>query len=322
MRRLYDAGCLLLAALLLVVPVAAQSTPTPNIPLQTPLEFTTTTDPVSLVGAYYNAISRGDYARAFGYWETPPNNQTPAQFAAGFSDTLSARAFVRLPVYIDAGAGNLHAQLPTLLIAEHRDGGTVYYAGCLTAHKTNVPVGNAAEPDPNWYLQEGDLVQYPAPDFTLLDTTCEFTESLVAPTAPPNATTPSGLIASYFTALAQGDTALAAAHWQNPPGDLFEATYGSQTSQAQAIDLYINPEIFSEGAAGSVYATIPALTLLRENANTFIYITGCYTARLVNVPVGNAAEPDPNWHFSAGAFTPALDAADAIGLLTKGCTAQ
>jgi hypothetical protein len=37
----------------------------------------------------------------------------------------------------------------------------VYFAGCLTAHKTNVPAGNATEPDPNWYLREGDLVQVP-----------------------------------------------------------------------------------------------------------------------------------------------------------------
>src|SRR5262245_4349722 len=98
MDRLMKIVGLLLPVLIITLPVAAQqATPPPLLPATTPDEFTTRTDPASLIGAYYNAISRGDYARAYSYWESAPGNQTETQFAAGFADTLSARAIVRLP---------------------------------------------------------------------------------------------------------------------------------------------------------------------------------------------------------------------------------
>src|SRR5215218_7472070 len=89
-------------ALLLVgvLPAAAQ---TPAI-----LEFNSQTDPASLIGSYYNAITLMDYPRAYSYWESAPGNQTEVQFAAGFSDTLSAQVLVQLPIFEDAGAGNVH----------------------------------------------------------------------------------------------------------------------------------------------------------------------------------------------------------------------
>jgi len=123
--------------------------------------FTTTTDPASLIGSYYNAISLRDYPRAYSYWETPPNNQTLDQFTAGFSDTVSAVALVTVPYLTDAGAGNVFASLPTVVIARRTNGTQAYYAGCFIAHKTNVPVGTATEPDPNWFLRSADLVPVP-----------------------------------------------------------------------------------------------------------------------------------------------------------------
>src|SRR5262245_11375428 len=154
----------------LVSPVAAQdltATPTPRF------AFTTRTDPVSLIGAVYNAISLKDYARAYTYWEQTPQGLTQEQFAAGFGDTTDAHVFVRVPIATDAGAGNIHASIPVLVTAGHTDGTVHYYAGCFTAHKTNVPVGNATEPDPNWYIQEGTLLEQTALDLSALDTACE-----------------------------------------------------------------------------------------------------------------------------------------------------
>src|SRR6266545_161224 len=90
---------LVVGSLLFVSTVSAQQAPsTPLLSTTPPVEFTVQTDPVSLIGAYYNAITLGDYARAYGYWIQAPNNQTESQFQAGFADTLSASAIVRLPV--------------------------------------------------------------------------------------------------------------------------------------------------------------------------------------------------------------------------------
>src|SRR4030095_16913430 len=131
-----------------------------------------------------------------------PDNQTEAQFAAGFGDTLSASAVVRLPIFEDAGAGNVFASVPTLVVAERRDGSTVFFAGCLTTHKSNVPVGNATEPDPNWYLQKGALTQVQTPDLAVLNSACDPEYSLTDnPNPVPLQLTPVDLIESYFTML-------------------------------------------------------------------------------------------------------------------------
>ena len=308
----------LLAALFIGLPVSAQQTS--GLPQTTPESFTTQTDPVSLIGAYYNAISRGEYDRAYGYWEQAPRNQTEAQFAAGFADTQTARAIVWLPVFADAGAGNVYASIPTLVTALRRDGTQQFYTGCFIAHKTNVPIGNATEPDPNWYLREGHLRQQTTPDFNTLTSVCDETDTLTSGLFPPSQLEPSELLRSYFSAVATGDFSLAQTYWENPPGDLFTAAYSPVLTGAQQIDLFVNPEIYSSGAAGSIYATIPALTIITTN-NTPYYVTSCYIVRKSNVPAGNATEPDPNWHIYNAAFIPVTDALTAVNTLAAGCPA-
>lgn len=314
---------LLVSALLLVSSVAAQeATPTPLLPPTIPDEFTTQADPASLIGAYYNAISRGDYARAYRYWEQAPNNQTEAQFTAGFADTLNARAIVRLPIFSDAGAGNVFASIPTLVVAGRRNGSTAYFAGCFIAHKTNVPVGDAPEPDPNWYLRDGNLRQVQTPDLTALDSACDEEFSLTTdPNLVPNQLDPVQLLTSYFTLIANGNTQNAATLWENPPGDLFAAAFANEITSATSIDLYVNPVIVTEGAAGSIYASIPALVVTHRPDNTNFYITGCYIARRSNVPAGDSTTPDPNWRFYNLAFSVAADTPSAIAALNERCTA-
>lgn len=306
-------GCFLVSSV-----SAQQVTPTPPLPD----EFTTQTDPASLVGAYYNAISRGDYARAYGYWEQAPNNQTEAEFAAGFADTASANVLVRLPIFIDAGAGNLYASLPTLVIGNRVDGSTEFYTGCFIAHKTNVPVGDAPEPDPNWYLQEGDLRQIQTPDLAALDTACAETYTL---TTDPNSVVsqldPIQLVGSYFSLIARGQSGDALALWENPPGDLFQAAYGQVINAAESFNVYVNPVAYREGAAGSIYTSVPVLVVMHNADNMYLYlsITGCYVARLSNVPVGDAEAPDPNWHFYDTSLNLVADTISAMFITSESC---
>jgi hypothetical protein len=272
-------------------------------------------EPAALVAAYYDAITLKDYARAYSYWEQAPRNQTEAQFAAGFADTASASAIIRLPIFQDAGAGNIYAEMPTLVTAVRNNNTTVYFAGCFTAHKTNVPVGNATEPDPNWYLRTGTLRQASTPNLTALDTVCQQTETLVDPiNSGGSQLDPVQLIQSYFVQVANGITG--DSYWPN--GDAFAAQYGQNITPATGISVYVNPKIVQEGAAGSIFASIPALTIL-TNGNTTTYVVGCYTARRVNVPVGNATEPDPNWHFENATLSTIADGPAAVAWLNQGC---
>ena len=294
-------------------PVAAQ-TITPI-----PIEFAQQSDPASVIGSYYNAITLGDYHRAYGYWESAPGNQTEAQFVAGFADTLSADVLFRLPIFEDAGAGNVYASVPTLLIANRKNGTQAYFAGCFTTHRTNVPVGNATEPDPNWYLQKATLKQQSSPNFVALDTACAQSTSLTDGLVPPNQLDPLQTLQSYYTMLATGG--VSAAYWDDPTGDQVMQLYGKELTHQLSLDLFVNPQIYMDGAAGSVYAKIPALVMLNAPDGNHSYLSACYTARLSNVPVGNATEPDPNWHFSS--VIPiglTSDPLTAIITLAQGCT--
>lgn len=315
MRRLILViGLLIVVFSLLIAPVSAQQPLRPATD-----QFSDTTDPISLIGAYYNAISRGEYDRAYSYWIQAPDNQTAQQFAAGFADTLTARALVYLPISSDAGTGNIFASLPTMVAVQRRDGTQAYFAGCFIAHKTNVPQGNATEADPNWYLQQGTLKQQDVPDLSVLDTACQQTDPLN--TATINQLDPVGLVQSYFASITTGGVQQGFGYWENPPGDVFSTLYGQSLGGATNFRLYVNPEVYSEGAAGSIYATVAAL--FRETGSDSVtrYAAGCYVARLSDVPVGNATQPDPNWHFyNLTTLTLSLDQSTAVTVTAQGCS--
>ncbi len=300
-------------SLFTVLPAAAQTA------TAVPIEFNWQTDPASLIGSYYNAITLGDYPRAYSYWEAAPGNQTEAQFAAGFADTASAQVLVQMPIFEDAGAGNVHASIPTLLIANRTNGTQAYYAGCFITHKTNVPVGNATEPDPNWHLQKATLKQQSTLNLTALATACTQPVSLMDGTVPPSQLDPLSTVSSYFTALATGTNA--ETYWEDLNNDVVYQTYGKELTHQISLDLYVNPVIDEEGAAGSAYAMVPALVVLNTPDNSHMYLTGCYTLRKSNVPVGDATEPDPNWHlYSAAISQLGTDVSTAIMTVAQGCT--
>jgi hypothetical protein len=313
MRRRTWIFVVFVLSLLNVLPAAAQ-TPTP-----VPLAFMQQTDPASLLGSYYNAISLGDYPRAYSYWESAPGNQTEAQFAAGFADTLSAQVLVQEPIFEDAGAGNVHASIPTLVIANRKNGTQAYFAGCFITHKTNVPVGNATEPNPNWYLQSAKLKQQSTLNLTALASACAQHVSLIDGLVPLGQLDPLQTITSYFTALATGG--VSATYWDDPTNDIVYQTYGKELTHQVSLDLYVNPVIDQQGAAGSAYATVPALVVLNAPDGNHSYLSACYIMRQSNVPVGNATEPDPNWHFFNAALGPlSSDVSAVILTVAQGCT--
>lgn len=311
-RRLWLIAALALS-LFTVLPAAAQrATPVP-IPL------TDQTDPASLIGSYYNAITLRDYTRAYSYWETAPANQTEAQFAAGFADTLSVQVLVQLPIFEDAGAGNVHASVPTFLIANRTNGTQVYYAGCFTTHKTNVPVGNAAEPDPNWYLQKGALKQQTALDLNVLATACPQPVSLTDGIVPSSLFTPIQAVQSYFMAIANGDMTPVSETGADNTGNAFAQTFAPQLTGAEDLQVYVNPQVFAEGAAGSIFATIPVLVTFTAADLTPYTLSACFVARKSNVPVGDATEPDPDWHISSSSGISQPDLLTAITAVGQGC---
>ena len=143
---------LLIGTLLaLCLPVSAQ-TPTPQ-----PLAYDNPNSPVDLLASYYNAINRGEYQRAYNYWENAPTDSY-SSFANGFADTLSAQLIVQPPTFIDAGAGNLHVAIPVVLLAQHTDGTQHMYAGCIVTHKSNLHPPDIPQEDV-WHLSSADIFE-------------------------------------------------------------------------------------------------------------------------------------------------------------------
>jgi hypothetical protein len=56
----------------------------------------------------------------------------------GYADTASIQLIVQPPTFIDAGAGNLHAAIPTVLVATKRDGSQQFFVSCYVTHKANI----------------------------------------------------------------------------------------------------------------------------------------------------------------------------------------
>src|SRR5690242_13300409 len=108
MRRFLSLGCLVLLFILSsTFIVAAEEV--------VPVYFEQKTEPAALLASYYNAIARHEYDRAYNYWSSTPFGQTRTQFAAGFAQTTRFEVYVRVPARVGVAAGNVYADLPTLI---------------------------------------------------------------------------------------------------------------------------------------------------------------------------------------------------------------
>lgn len=300
---------LLLAAIMTVMPNRAQE-PGSGI-------FDRATDPASLIGSYYNAIHTGDYPRAYNYWQTPPQGNTLQQFTAGFSDTISASVLVRLPILIDAGAGNLYASVPVVVSAQHTDGTFHVYIGCFTAHKANMPIGDAIEPPTDWQIQSGTLAERTNPDLAKADDACVVQSRLVEGGIAATYDDPLLTVQNYFVALATGAAGTAATLWHGT--DIFAAPFGQQIYYALDNDLFVNPVIYPEGTAGSTYATVPVLLLVTAPDDVQQYITACFVTRAVTAPQGDAGLVDTNFYLDGVTVQPPTGVISALLLTNSAC---
>lgn len=121
-------------------------------------------DAVALVNAYYNAVNRAEYQRAYSYWDRPgapyaaPANYTA--FVRGYSHT--SRVNVMLGTAMgDAGAGNVYVAVPTVLAATLENGQQQRFYGCYLLHRINVEQGNTIPPYP-FFIRSARIMTAPA----------------------------------------------------------------------------------------------------------------------------------------------------------------
>lgn len=95
-------------------------------------------DPSRLLASYYNAINTRDYARAYGYWESPPNGASLEQFARGYINTKSVQFAITPPTTFDGAAGSVYASVPAVIIGTQIDNSIQTFAGCYTTRRSNI----------------------------------------------------------------------------------------------------------------------------------------------------------------------------------------
>lgn len=86
---------------------------------------------VDLITSYYNAINRHEYARAWDYWGGQNQDQTYAEFVAGFAETQSVRMQTG-PGSSEGAAGSIYFVLPVVIEATGTGGDLQVYSGCYT----------------------------------------------------------------------------------------------------------------------------------------------------------------------------------------------
>jgi hypothetical protein len=91
---------------------------------------------VSALSSYYQAINDGDYRKAYDYWETPTEDFD--DFSDGYEDTENVRLLIEPPERVVGAAGSLFVEIPTVLIATHKDGLKQTFSGCYTLRKSNL----------------------------------------------------------------------------------------------------------------------------------------------------------------------------------------
>jgi hypothetical protein len=129
------------------------------------------TSALRLLASYYDAINLGEYARAWSYWETPPDPSFE-EFAEGFSDTESVMLVVRPPTRSEGAAGSTYVAIPALLSAAHTDGSQHNFVGCFVARRSNIGRPGVEQ---EWSLFEATVQRSPdnETDVTVLDRVCD-----------------------------------------------------------------------------------------------------------------------------------------------------
>ncbi len=262
--------------------------PTPSIP-----SYASQDSPTDVLASYYNAINRQEYARAYGYWETPPSPYD--QFVQGYADTASVQLIVQPPTFIDAGAGNLHAAIPTVLVATRRDGSQQRFGGCYTTHKANI------QPDV-WHLSQAQIAPLDASASipALLAQACAaFGVPAPAETSYAERNTPVDLLASYYNAIDRQEYQRAYGYWETPPSpyDQFVQGYADTAS----VQLIVQLPAYVDAGAGNLHAAIPTVLVATKRDGSQQFFVGCYTTHKVNI------QPDV-WHLARA--TVALAAAN------------
>ncbi len=269
-------------------PLPPTSTPLPPMPIA----FDDATQPWNLIASYVNAINRHEYARAYAYWETPP--QPYDQFVAGFADTAHVELVLRPPTYVEGAAGSMYSAVPTMLLATHTDGSLHYFVGCYTVRRPNPQmVGHPTY----WKIYSAEMHTTGSTDGWQLTGECSGHPIDAAPY--DDHSDPVAALASYVNAIVLKDYGRAYGYWETPPSSYQDFVNGF--ADTKSVVLLVRLPVFTEGAAGSFYTSIPTMLMATHTDGSRHNFVGCYVMRTPNPSMAGSPE---HWMIYSASMAP------------------
>jgi hypothetical protein len=112
---------------------------------------------VAVIDAYYAAINRRDYERAYRYWsgEGSASGQSLEQFRNGFADTAAVEIRTDAPGRIDPAAGSRYIEIPIEITAKTTDGKTQRFRGNYVLRRS--VVDGATEEQQQWRIASAQI---------------------------------------------------------------------------------------------------------------------------------------------------------------------
>ncbi len=131
-----------------------------------------------------------------------------------------------------------------------------------------------------------------------------------------NQNSPVELLASYFNAVNIREYERAYRYWETPPGKLddFARGYAETTS----VQLIVQPPTRLEGAAGSLYAQVPAVIAARHRDGSEHVFSACYVTRKSNLNPTDIPKQEV-WRIFKANVRPSVDQLRIPQLLAQAC---
>jgi hypothetical protein len=247
---------------------------------------------------YFRAVNDRDFAQAYRLWagQGAASQQSYDQFAAGYATTVQITA--QLGSASEDGVGqNRSVTVPVTL-----------------ASVVNQPSGDQVVQH-----YEGSYTVQPGPGgWAIISASVDQVQA--GPEPPADLADPLTVLRSYFEAINAGQFERAYTYWgnlgQNSQQTFAQFHQGFATTKEVTADLGTAQE---GGAAGSIYADVPAVIVATQSDGSVRSFCGTYTLRRLNVPPFEQF----GWHIemakvqTTANVQPGSDAAKA--LLSGGC---
>jgi len=246
---------------------------------------------------YYTALNSQDYPTAYALWADngAASQQTATQFAQGYANT------VRVEAQFDNAIPSSDGVAIGATILSVVNTPSTPTPGQAVEQYTGVY--HLKQQAGAWKISGGDIQR--GPDATK---------------APADVTDSPTALQSYYKALNAGQYAKAFTYWSNEGqanGNSF-TTFANGYGGTKSIDPHFGTPVLG-GAAGSVFATVPAVVVSTMKDGTQQTFCGNYTMRQINVQPFQLL----GWHIDSASINQltgaAPDAATIQKLLTGSC---